>query len=98
MIISVTFCLPIFTYLKLYHMYKGSVIIISEMQLNLTSKKSSSIVRLKRDGTRAETRFRPRRNGRVHLNRRGRQFSLLLTAEVCASALVMLDTPRSDVA
>ena len=31
------------------------------------------------------------RNGRVHLNRRGRQFSRLLAAEVCASALVMLE-------
>jgi len=30
------------------------------------------------------------RNGRVHLNRRGRLFSRLLAAEVCASALVML--------
>ena len=29
-----------------------------------------------------------RRNGRVHLNRRGRQFSRLLAAEVCASAVV----------
>jgi len=38
-----------------------------------------------------------RRNGRVHLNRRERQFSRLLAAEVCASALVMLDTPRSKV-
>jgi hypothetical protein len=38
-----------------------------------------------------------RRNVRVHLNRRGRQFSRLLTAEVCASALVMLDTPCSEV-
>jgi hypothetical protein len=38
-----------------------------------------------------------RRNGRVHLNRRGLQFSRLLAAEVCASALVMLDTPRSEV-
>jgi hypothetical protein len=36
-----------------------------------------------------------RRNGRVHLNRRGRQFSL--AAEVCASAVVMLDTPCSGV-
>jgi len=36
-------------------------------------------------------------NGRVHLNRRGSQFSRMLAAEVCASALVMLDTPRSDV-
>jgi hypothetical protein len=34
-----------------------------------------------------------RRNGRVNLNRRGRQFSRLMAAEVCASAVVMLDTP-----
>jgi len=38
-----------------------------------------------------------RRNGRVHLNRRGRQFSRLLAAEVFASAVVTLDTPRSEV-
>ena len=38
------------------------------------------------------------RNGRVHSNRWGRQFSRLLAAEVCASALVMLDIPRSEVA
>jgi len=38
-----------------------------------------------------------RRNGRVHLNRRGRQFSRLLAAEVCASAVVMLETPCSEV-
>ena len=37
------------------------------------------------------------RNGRVRLNRRGRQFSRLLAAEVCAPALVMLDTPCSEV-
>jgi hypothetical protein len=37
------------------------------------------------------------RNGRVHLNRRGRQFSRLLAAEVCASAVVMLDTPCSEI-
>jgi len=37
-----------------------------------------------------------RRNGRIHLNRRGRQFSRLLAAEVCASAVVMLDTPCSE--
>jgi hypothetical protein len=37
-------------------------------------------------------------NGRVHLNRQGgRQFSRLLAAEVCASAVVMLDTPGSEV-
>jgi len=38
-----------------------------------------------------------RRNGRVHLSRRGRQFSRLLATEVCASAVVMLDTPCSEV-
>jgi hypothetical protein len=37
------------------------------------------------------------RNGRIHLNRRGRQFSRLPAAEVCASAVVMLDTPCSEV-
>jgi hypothetical protein len=39
-------------------------------------------------------------NGRVHLNRRGSQFSWLLAAEVCASAVVMVvmpDTPCSEV-
>ena len=38
-----------------------------------------------------------RRNGRVHLNRQGRQFSRLLAAKVCALAVVMLDTPCSEV-
>jgi len=38
-----------------------------------------------------------RRNGRVRLNRWGRQFSRLPAAEVCASAVVMLHTPSSEV-
>jgi len=38
-----------------------------------------------------------RRNGLVHLNSRGRQFRRLLAAEVCSSAVVMLDTPCSEV-
>jgi hypothetical protein len=38
-----------------------------------------------------------RRNGRVHLIRRGRQSSRLLAAEVCASAVVMLGIPCSVV-
>ena len=37
-----------------------------------------------------------RRKGRVHLNRRGRQFSRLLAAEVCASAVVILHTSCSE--
>ena len=36
--------------------------------------------------------------GRVHLNRWGRQFIRLLATEVCASAWVMLDTSRPEVA
>jgi len=38
-----------------------------------------------------------RRNERVHLNRQGRQFSRLMAAEVCALAVVMLDTTCSQV-
>ena len=40
------------------------------------------------------------RNGQVHLNWRGSQFSRLLAAEVCASAVVMvvmLDIPCSEI-
>ena len=58
---------------------------------------SVCILRLKCDGTRAVSDFVFLRNGRVHLNRQGRQFSRLLAAEVCASAVVMLDTPCSEV-
>jgi len=38
-----------------------------------------------------------RRNRRVHLNRWERQFSRQLGTEVCASAVVMLDIPCSEV-
>jgi len=38
-----------------------------------------------------------RRNGQTHLNRQRRQVSRLLGTEVCASAVVMLDTPCSEV-
>jgi len=54
-------------------------------------------LRLKCDGTCAETRIRLSTNGQVHLNRWGLQFSRLLAAVVCASAVVMLDTPCSEV-
>ena len=55
------------------------------------------IARAERDGTRAETDFVFPRNGRVHLNRWGLQLNRVLAAEVCASPLVMLDTPCSEV-
>ena len=55
-------------------------------------------LRLKCDGTRTQKPdFVFWRNGRVHLNRQGRQFSRLLAAEVCALPVVMLHTPCSEV-
>jgi len=51
-------------------------------------------LRLKCDGTRAETRFRlSAKRTSPFKSAGGRQFSRLLAAEVCASAVVMLDTP-----
>ena len=58
------------------------------------------IERLKRDGTRAETRFGPSAKRTSPFKLAGGQFSRLLAAEVCASAVVMvvmLDTPCSEV-
>jgi len=55
-------------------------------------------LRLKCDGTRAETRFRLSTKWTSPFKSAGgRQFSRLLAAEVCASAVVMLDTPCSEV-
>jgi hypothetical protein len=44
-----------------------------------------------------KTEFVFRRNGRVHFNWHGRQFSRLLAAEVCASAVITLETLCSEV-
>ena len=53
---------------------------------------------LKCDGTRAEIRFRLSAKRTSPFKSPGRcQFSRLLAAEVCASAVVMLDTPCSEV-
>jgi len=55
-------------------------------------------MRLKCDGTRAETRFRlSAKRTNQFKSAGGRQFSRLLAAEVCTSAVVMLDTPCSEV-
>ena len=51
---------------------------------------------LKCDGTRAETSFRLSAKRTSPFKLAGRQFSRLLAAEVCASAVVMLDTPCSE--
>jgi hypothetical protein len=52
---------------------------------------------LKCDGTRAETRFRLSTKRTSPFQSAGRQLSRLLAADVCASAVVMLDTPCSEV-
>ena len=50
------------------------------------------------DGTRAENRFRlSAKRTNPFKSAGGRQFSRLLAAELCASAVVMLDTPCSEV-
>ena len=55
-------------------------------------------LRLKCDGTHAETIFRlSAKRSSPFKSAGGRQFSRLLAAEVCASAVVMLDTPCSEV-
>jgi len=53
--------------------------------------------RLKCDGTRAETRFSLSAKWTSPFKSAGRQFSRLLAAELCLSAVVMLDTPCSEV-
>ena len=53
---------------------------------------------LKCDGPRAETRFRlSAKRTSPFKSAGGRQFSRLLAAELCASAVVILDTPCSEV-
>jgi len=52
---------------------------------------------LKCDGTRTETKFRLSAKRTSPSKSAGCQFSQLLAAEVCASAVVMLDTPCSEV-
>ena len=60
--------------------------------------KTLSTGQLKCDGTRPETRFRlSAKRTSPSKSAGGRQFSRLLAAEVCASAVVMLDTPCSEV-
>jgi len=55
-------------------------------------------LRLKCDGTSAETRFRlSEKRTSPFKSAGGRQFSRVLAAEVCAWAVVMLDTPCSEV-
>ena len=52
---------------------------------------------LKRNGTSTETRFCLSAKRTSTFKSAGRQFSRLVAAEVCASAVVMLNTPCSEV-
>ena len=72
----------------IYHIWEHILVCIRACNVRL---------RLKRDGTRAGTRFRLSPKWTSPFKSAGRQLSRLLAAEVCASALVMLDTPRSKV-
>jgi len=56
-----------------------------------------SILRLKCDGTRAETRFRLPAKRMSPLKSAWASVHQLLAIEVCASAVVMLDTPCTEV-
>jgi hypothetical protein len=60
-------------------------------------KSLRSRLRLKCDGTRAETRFRLSTKRTSPFKSSGLQFSRLLAAEMCASAVLILDTPCSEV-
>jgi hypothetical protein len=67
------------------------------LKLNVCSNNTGRL-RLKRDGTRAETRFRLSAKRKSQFKSAGGvSSSRLLAAEVCASAVVMLDTPISEV-
>ena len=77
------------------------ILIIFRQPLHVSDYLGSSSVgrlRLKCDSTRAETRFRlSAKRTSPFKSAGGRQFSRLLAAEVCASAVVMLDTLCSEV-
>ena len=64
----------------------------------VSCKDAVSRGQLKFDGTRAETRLRlSAKRTSPFKSAEGRKFSRLLAAKVCASAVVMLDTPCSEV-
>ena len=63
----------------------------------LASIKSEGRLHLKCDGTHAETRFLLSAKRTSPFKSAGRQFTRLLAAQECVSAVVMLDTPCSEV-
>ena len=72
--------------------------VVSVTPRSFTPEERPGRLRLKCDGTRAETRFRlSAKRTSPFKSAEGRQFNRILAAEVCASAVVMLDTPCSEV-
>ena len=67
------------------------------IQQHKTDNPQRRKLHLKSDGTRAKTRFRLSPKRTSPFKSAGRHFSPLLAAEVCVSAVVMLDTPCSEV-
>ena len=79
-------------------MYYIACVVITYIDKETLATTLVARLRLKCDGTRAETRFRPSaKRTSPFKSAGGRQFSRLLPAKVCASAVVMLDTPCSEV-
>ena len=70
----------------------------AESDKHSNPEKSSSTARAERAGTRTESRFRLSPKRTSQFKSVGASVSRMLAAEVCASAWVMLDTPRSEVA
>jgi len=83
----------------------SSLSLLSKSVISCTFQWTVALIRvrcgrgqLKCDGTRAETRFRlSAKRTSPFKSARGRQFRRLLAAEMCASVIVMLDTPCSEV-
>jgi hypothetical protein len=80
-------------------LYKQSVFKQCKLQSRLKTWQVCCVRgQLKCDGTHAETRFRlSAKRMSPFKSAGGHQFGPLLAAEVCASAVVMLDTPCSEV-
>jgi len=90
------YCINIRQYTAIEMVRKKTVIQSKLAQLyNTVTRKVDCVWNVMAHAQKPDFVFRP--NGRVHLNRRGRQFSRLLATEVCASVVVMLDTPCSEV-
>ena len=79
---------------NIYHFKKNSARHYHIISIN---HKLMYTLRLKCDGTRTETRFRLSAKRTSAFKSAGRQFSRLMTAKVCASAVVMLYAPCSKV-